>query len=169
MQLLIAHADVAARIALARVAAQADGGPLDLVDCESGEEVLERLLADDAPGMALVQWNLPGIDGLELCRLACQFHEGSPPYIILLAGANDDVAAGLDAGAADCVGTSASSSELRARIDAGRRLASQLARRAAAGGEDVRATLVAERSPFDEQDDEPVRGGFELASVIFAE
>jgi two-component system, cell cycle response regulator len=166
VELLIAHANAAARLTLAGIAEQIEDA-LDVVECETGAEALERLLADDAPALALIHWDLPGVDGLELCRLACQYHEGSPPYIILLAGAAHDIAAGLDAGAADCVHTPAPGRELRARIEVGRRLAVQLARRSQHARRDT--CLVAECTPFDDADEPAPDGGFELQSVLVAE
>ena len=169
MELLIAHANATARLTLAGIAEQIED-TLEVVECESGGEALERLLADDAPALALIHWDLPDVDGLELCRLACQYHEGSPPYIILLAGEAHDIADGLDAGAADCVRTPAQGRELRARIEVGRRLARQLARRAQHDAAERGVCLVAERTPFDDADDEPAQGGcFELRSVLVAE
>ncbi len=169
MELLIAHADTATRRVVARLAGLVDEG-LECIECGDGHEALELLLAEDAPQLAVVDGDLPGLDGLELCRLACQFHEGAPPYIILLAGAGHDVAAGLDAGASDCMRAPIDGDELRARIDAGRRMQTLLSRRATAGTSRAAATLVAERSPFDEDDgdDEPA-GTFELQSVLVVE
>jgi DNA-binding response OmpR family regulator len=173
VELLIAHADAATRIALARVAKLSDDGALDISACSDGNDALERLLADEPPAMAVIEWDLPGVDGIELCRLACQFHEGSPPYIILLAGSGHDIAAGLDAGAGDCLRIPAANAELRARIDAGRRIATMLAKRPTAADEPASAaeSLVAQRSPFDDQGDEdvPFAGAFQLQSVLVVE
>jgi DNA-binding response OmpR family regulator len=121
MQLLIAHRDRLARRALERVAANA--GPLELIESGDGLETLEVLLATDSPAVAVVDWDLPGLDGLELCRLVRAYHKVGPPYIVLLAHDGCDIAAALDAGASDCVRTPANAAELRARIDAGRRFA----------------------------------------------
>lgn len=164
MQVLIAHRDAATRRVLGRLATLTDGG-VEVVECGEGHETLELLLASDAPALAIVEWDLPELDGLELCRLACQFHEGEAPYVILLAEAGRDVAAGLDAGASDCVRMSAAADELRARIDAGRRIAALLKHR-----DSGFTTLLAERSPFDdEEDDDQFGGHFELQSVLVVE
>jgi DNA-binding response OmpR family regulator len=164
MQLLIAHGGPAARLALAGVARSA--GNFELVECGDGHDALEKLLAHDAPAFAVVDWDLPGLDGAELCRLACQFYEGAPPYVILLAGGGHDIAEGLDAGASDCVRAPADPAELRARIQAGRRFAAMLAERGHGA-----ATLVAERSPFEDgaDADDTFAGSFELQSVLVAE
>ena len=164
MQLLIAHGEPATRLALARAAESA--GRFDLVECGDGHEALERLLGPDAPAFAVIDWDLPGLDGAELCRLACQFYEGAPPYVILVAGGAHDITEGLDAGASDCVRAPADLAELRARIQVGQRFAAMLAERGHGA-----ATLVAERSPFDDDpdDDRSFAGAFELQSVLVVE
>ncbi len=174
MQLLIAHRDRTARHALERVAA--DAGPLELVVSGDGLETLEMLLASDSPAVAVVDWDLPGLDVLELCRLVRAYHEAGPPYIILLAREANDIAAALDAGASDCVRTPANAAELRARIDAGRRFAAlpwkKLARAAAAGqayGPEERIVLSAMQSTDCDDDDEVPEEIFELESVLVPE
>lgn len=116
MRLLIAHGDAAARLALVRVAAAVGGGDLGVIESGQGVEALETLLSDGSPAIALVDWDLPECDGLELCRQVRTYHKAGPPYIILLAKSGDNVAEGLEAGADDCVRTPVPADELRARI-----------------------------------------------------
>jgi CheY-like chemotaxis protein len=159
MELLVAHDDLETRRSLASVASCA--GDLDVVECDDGHEVLARLLAPDAPALALVDGDLPGIDGVELCRLAREASEGTPSYIILIADDSRSAAQALDAGASDCVRTSACADELRARVAVGRRFAALLAEQRAKP-----ATLVAERSPDGDDDDGSCAARFELESVL---
>jgi len=121
MQVLIAHSGHAARHALERVAA--DAGHPEVIESCDGAHTLNLLLAAHAPDVAIVDWSLPRIDGLELCRLVRDFRQAGPPYIILLAGRDQAMAEGLDAGADDCVRTPVDPAELRARIEVGRRFA----------------------------------------------
>lgn len=175
MQLLIAHGGTEARLALKRVAADVEG--LETVECGDGVETLEMLLALDSPAVALVDWCLPGLDGLELCRLVHTYHEAGPPYIILLAHDGCDVAAGLDAGASDCVRTPVNGAELRARIDVGRRYAALPWERltGAADEEAVRdsKTTLAAHCSLDGDEPDDVHGDreekFELESVLIAQ
>ena len=120
MDVLIAHGGEASRQSLARALEGRDHGLLEAAD---GGEALERLLAADAPRVALVDWDLSGIEGPELCRLVRDFHLEKSPYVILLAAAahHGEVAVGLEAGANDCVRTPVSGAELRARIEMARR------------------------------------------------
>jgi len=180
LQLLIAHGEATARLALKRVAADEE----DLETIESGEglETLEMLLAPDSPEVAVIDWRLPGLDGLELCRLAHAYHAAGPPYVILLAPADCDIAQGLDAGASDCVRTPVNAAELRARIDVGRRFAALPWARltgaapdaAAAAAKDTpeeKFALSAQRTLNGDDPDEGDGCGskFELESVLVAQ
>ena len=122
MHLLIAHRDAAARAALARAITGPDDPGLEIVECGEATEALELLLREDSPRIAVVDWDLPDLDGPELCRLVRDFHLGGPPYIVLLAGSrHPNIEEGLSAGANDCIRTPARAAEIRERMDAGRR------------------------------------------------
>ena len=150
MQLLIAHKDARARAALAKATADGGDGDLEVIESSEGTEALELLLQDDAPRLAVVDWDLPGLDGPELCRLVRDFHLGGPPYIVLLAaGSHPDIEAGLEAGANDCIRTPAGAAEIRARVDAGRRFVQVPWERAGRG-----ASLAAMLS-YDEGEEAP--------------
>jgi len=166
MQLLIAHGDASARAAFAQVAARVAAHGLEVIESGDGQDALQLLLAPEGPRLALVDWDLPGLDGLEICRLVSQFDDPASPYIILLAGASQSLAEGLDAGAGDCVHIPVDAEELRARIAAGRRLVERLAPC------DVCTTsLEAELKAFGEDDEgeDGFAGGATLDSVLVAE
>ena len=130
MDVLIAHGGVASRQGLVKALAGLD---YHLIEAGDGRQALDLLLAGDAPRVALVNWDLAGIDGQVLCGLVRDFHLATPPYVILLAGAghHDEVALGLEAGAHDCVRTPVDAAELRARLEAGRRFVELSRERAA--------------------------------------
>jgi DNA-binding response OmpR family regulator len=120
VQLLIAHRDSTARAAIAKALA-GDERDLDVIESDSGEEVLKLLLADHAPRLAVIDWDMPGIDGPEICRLARSYSTVSPPYVVLLAGSHHpDVDEGLEAGAGDCIRIPARASDVRDCVDVGR-------------------------------------------------
>ncbi len=119
MDVLIAHGSEGARSALADVLAD-DG--FTFIEAGDGARALEVLMRDDPPRLALIEWDLPDIEGPELCRILRDFHLGQPPYVILLTPElpGRDLSSGLVAGASDFVCTPASAPELRARAEYGR-------------------------------------------------
>jgi two-component system, cell cycle response regulator len=121
MDVLIAHGSEESR---RRLAASLELPGLRLNEAADGPEALEALLAGEPPRVALVDWDLPRIEGPELCRLVRDFHVVDPPYVILLAGSahHHEVEDGLTAGAHDCVRTPAAGAELRARVEMARRV-----------------------------------------------
>ncbi len=120
MEVLIAHGSETSRHKLAATLA---GEEVEVVGTGQGAVALDVLMAVDAPRLALIDWDLPGFDGPELCRLVRAHRGAGPPYIILLARSDSRLAEGLEAGADDCVRTPADADELRARINVGRRFA----------------------------------------------
>jgi DNA-binding response OmpR family regulator len=123
VRLLIAHGDAARRRALREVVDELAYSGVEAVECADGEEAVELLLAADAPDLAVIDWDLPDCEGPEICRRVRAERRIGLPYIILLTRGGHRVAAGLDAGANDCVRTTASEDELQARICVGRRFA----------------------------------------------
>ena len=90
--------------------------------CRDGNEALQMLEAEHAPALALIDWKMPGLEGVEICRRL----RGRPgrhryTYIILVTG-QSDAAAGLEAGADDFVTKPYNVDELRARLTVGQRV-----------------------------------------------
>jgi len=177
MDVLIAHGSEASRRKLAETLV---GQGVESVEAGQGAVALDVLMAADAPWLALIDWDLPGCDGPELCRQVRARREAGPPYIILLARSDHRLAEGLEAGADDCVHTPADADELRARVNVGRRFAALPWERVmqAASGDAQRSSerdtyaapeLDAQRSPDDDGDCGALPGGkLELESVLIA-
>jgi len=121
MDVLIAHGSEAARRELS---AMLGAHEVQTIEAGDGARALEILLRSEPPRLALVDWDLPGLEGPELCRIMRDFHLGHPPYIILVtpAGAERDVTEGLLAGANDFVFMPADPADLLTRVDYGLRL-----------------------------------------------
>lgn len=89
----------------------------------NGLDAWEALQKTDAPKMAVLDWIMPGMDGVELCRKIRQA-QGPYRYLLLLTAKDNkqDVVAGLEAGADDYLIKPFDVGELRARVRAGKRI-----------------------------------------------
>jgi len=74
--------------------------------------------------IAVLDWMMPGLDGVELCRRVRERIRGRYIYIILLTSKNlpRDIIAGIEAGADDYMTKPVNLRELEARLQAGRRI-----------------------------------------------
>jgi DNA-binding response OmpR family regulator len=75
----------------------------EVVTAGSGVEAWRALQQKDSPQIAILDWMMSGIDGIELCRKIRATAGIDSTYLILLTakGGMDNVTAGLDAGADD--------------------------------------------------------------------
>ena len=87
-----------------------------------GREAMAALRAEEGSAIALLDWMMPGMDGLEVCRRVRE--GGKPIYIILLTarGAKENIVEGLRAGADDYLVKPYDKDELFARIQVGLRI-----------------------------------------------
>lgn len=121
MRILIAEDDLTSRrlleLTLERWGHQA-------VPAADGDEAWAIMQGPDCPSMAILDWMMPGLDGVEICRRARQELSREPPYMILLTarGSRADLLEGLESGADDYVTKPFDREELRARIRAGERI-----------------------------------------------
>lgn len=96
----------------------------EVISTQDGAQAWEALQKEDSPELAILDWLMPGMDGVDVCRRVRQSQGHSLAYIILLS-ANDsreDIVLGLDAGADDYITKPFEFKELRARIRAGQRI-----------------------------------------------
>lgn len=70
MDVLIAHGSAGSRRAL--VQALSERG-YEVVEACDGPETLDVLLELDSPRLAIMDWDLPGLDGPEICRLVWRY------------------------------------------------------------------------------------------------
>src|SRR6266851_2309044 len=90
----------------------------EVISVSNGLQAWEMLQAPDAPRLAILDWMMPELDGVEVCRRVRELPTATPPYLILLTAKSEktDVVIGLDAGANDYLTKPFDRSELRARI-----------------------------------------------------
>lgn len=97
---------------------------LEVVVCSDGEEAWKVLSGDNAPELAIIDWMMPGMHGIEICRRLREAPGATNPYLILLTvkGSKEDKIKGLQAGADDYLTKPFDSEELNARIRVGHRI-----------------------------------------------
>ena len=127
MRILIADDDPSS---LATLAAILEKGGDEVAVARGGAEALEALQQPDAPRLAILDWIMPGIDGVEVIRRVRAIETDQPPHIIILTAKDDkaNIIEGLNSGADDYLSKPYDLGELRARIDVGRRMVELRAR-----------------------------------------
>jgi two-component system cell cycle response regulator len=123
MKVLIAEDELISCRALEKSVA---GWGYETVIAKNGKEAWEALRKDEIR-IAVVDWMMPGMDGIELCqkiRHDYQQKKSKYTYIILLTGKDQqgDVITGLSAGADDYITKPFSFVELKVRIQNGERI-----------------------------------------------
>ena len=130
MRVLFADDDVIARTLLCAVLA--DLGH-EVVLAEDGERAWQYFQDDPVP-LVVLDINMPGLDGLTVCRLIRDHPAGRETFVIMVTARDgrDDLTAVLSAGADDYVTKPSSPENLRARLEiAGPRIVQNAASRAA--------------------------------------
>jgi len=94
------------------------------VSTHDGAEAWETLQQDDPPPLAILDWLMPQLDGIEVCRRARAHPSLKRLYLIMVTSMtrSDEIVAGLQSGANDYVIKPFKAPELHARIDAGARV-----------------------------------------------
>ncbi len=120
MKVLLAEDDPAARLLFSRWLTQ---WGYEVVAVGDGLAALDALQADPALRLCVIDWIMPGLDGIEVCR-AIRARSAPYVYTILLTGKTDkqDVVRGLDAGADDYIVKPCHGLELEVRLRAGKRV-----------------------------------------------
>jgi len=99
----------------------------EVVTCADGQAAWEALKAPDAPQLVILDWMMPRLDGLQVCKnVRNPAERPAEPYvyIILLTAKSQktDMVTGLEAGADDYLTKPFDAQELRMRLRAGRRI-----------------------------------------------
>jgi DNA-binding response OmpR family regulator len=121
MQILIADDEPVSR-GLARAALMETG--CEIVTVEDGDAAWKAIESRTSPMLAILDRQMPHVDGLEVCRRAQRSGAYPPVYIVMVTSAGEptDLAEGLDAGADDYIPKPFNHAELRARANVGLRM-----------------------------------------------
>lgn len=121
MRILIAEDDATSR-RLLEVTLERQGH--EVVSASDGDEAWERLHEKDAPRLAILDWMMPGRDGIEICRHLRREPRSSYVYLLLVTTKTrtEDIIHGLEAGADDYLTKPYDPQELGCRIQTGERL-----------------------------------------------
>ena len=89
-----------------------------------GAEALRLLEQPDCPRLAVLDWMMPEMDGVEVCRIVRKAAREPYAYLILLTarGHQTEIVQGLEAGADDYITKPFDIHELKARLRAGKRI-----------------------------------------------
>jgi sigma-B regulation protein RsbU (phosphoserine phosphatase) len=124
MRILVAEDDSVTRRILEATLSKLGLDVITASDGDAAWHILEKCEGKDAPELAVLDWMMPGMDGLEICRKL----RGTPGfelmYIILLTsrGEKEDLAAGLAAGANDYITKPFHPAEFEARVRVAERM-----------------------------------------------
>jgi diguanylate cyclase (GGDEF)-like protein len=96
----------------------------DYVGVGSGTEAIKLLEGANPPDFALLDWMLPGLDGIDVLRRIRKASQGSYIYTVMLTAKaqKQDRIAAMDAGADDYLSKPVDPTELRSRIMVGKRI-----------------------------------------------
>ena len=140
MRIVIAEDDLVSRRVLQATVAKLG---YEATVAVNGHEALQALQAPDAPQLAILDWMMPEMDGLEVCRRVREMDREVPVYILLLTACDtkQQIVAGLDSGADDYLTKPFDRDELRARLMVGQRMV-DLQERLAARVRELRVSLA---------------------------
>jgi putative two-component system response regulator len=121
MKILIAEDNHLYRVALE--ATLTEWG-YEVVAVEDGLAAYEVLQAEDAPKVAILDWMMPGLEGVQVCQKVRALRKPEPPYLIVLTSRDgkEDIVAALESGADDHVAKPFDRAELKARLRVGLRI-----------------------------------------------
>jgi two-component system, cell cycle response regulator len=89
-----------------------------------GARAWEILQGNSSPRLALLDWMLPGMDGVEICRRVRAAGKEPYTYVVLLSARSEaaDLVRAMEAGADDYLTKPFDAGELRVRLNAGSRI-----------------------------------------------
>lgn len=95
----------------------------EICTAADGNEALRMLESEDAPRLAILDWMMPGAEGVQICQKIREQKDRPYVYVLLLTARNgkQDLLRGLELGADDYLTKPFDSQELHARLRVGER------------------------------------------------
>lgn len=123
MKILIAEDDTTSRIILEKILSK---WGYEVVSTSDGNDAWKQLQSEDTPSLVILDWMMPGIEGIEICRRIRENTKKDSPYtyVILLTAkeSKKNIIKGMEAGADDYITKPFDPHELRVRLRAGQRI-----------------------------------------------
>jgi diguanylate cyclase (GGDEF)-like protein len=121
MRVLIADDDDVVLSVLETLLVDLGHGPVLARDGLEAWEIMQR---NDAPPLVILDWLMPGVAGIDICRRLRQSGKRPYQYVIMLTAKDKttDLVQGMDAGADDYLRKPFDERELRARLHVGERV-----------------------------------------------
>ena len=121
MKILVAEDDAMTRLALTK---NIEKWGYHVVAVDDGQKAFDLLNEKDAPRLAILDWIMPEMEGIEICRELGRRTDSPLVYTILLTikKEKDDIVQALDCGAHDFLSKPVHVGELRSRVAVGVRL-----------------------------------------------
>ena len=119
MDILIADDD---RICLTLLQRNLENWGYSVTAVDNGDRAWEIFQRGDCPRLAILGWQMPGMDGITLCSTLKKQKRSAPPYLIILTSRNkpEDLTTCLESGADDYIAKPYDGNELRARVRVGK-------------------------------------------------
>ena len=143
MKILVAEDDAVTRKLLVVTLERLGWDVIQAEDGNAAWQAFETLKGKDAPELAVLDWMMPGVEGIEICRRLRTTPGFELVYVILVTsrGGKEDLSYGLAAGANDYITKPFDPVELQARVRVGERMV-RLQRSLAARITEVEAALA---------------------------
>ncbi len=121
MRILIAEDDLTSRLVMEAAMRQCG---YDVIAARDGNQAWAELQKDERPKIAILDWMMPGMDGIEVCKRVRTLPQTVPLYIIMVTamGLIEDIVTGLKGGADDYITKPFEWEELYARLQVGQRV-----------------------------------------------
>jgi len=123
MRILIAEDDVTSRLILENMLTK---WGYDVVSATDGNDAWEKLQEENSPRLVILDWMMPGMEGIEICRKIRENAKSKDQYtyVTLLTAkeSKENIVTGMDAGADDYITKPFDQHELRVRVRAGQRI-----------------------------------------------